>query len=360
MKRFSKLLIFILAISLVFALTACGNTSGENSDTVYKLALTTHNSDSNVTVLVLEEWADKIREESNGRLDITVYGGGTLSNANDALATTGTGGADLCWITVSQNASSLPISTFSTIPTLKYTNTYQSTYMMVKTVQQFPEIVQEFAAQNVRLLAVHGSSPAWILSSGVSLNSASDFEGELFMSANPNYIAMLEGMGASCMSDLPTQMYDSMSKGIYKSVLCDFQAACAFNIPEVIDRAYDYNFGCVISYVAINLDIYNALPDDLQQLLDAQFEDLSMEFAAALNDVTSDEVVQLLELGNEIIKTSPEIVEKLDRIATEQLIPGYLAQCKKVGADGQAILDYATQMVEEAKTVYGEEYNWIQ
>lgn len=360
MKRFSQFVMFILAISLIFALTACGNTPGENTDTVYKLALTTHNSDSNVTVLVLKEWADKIREESNGRLDITVYGGGTLSNANDALATTGTGGADLCWITVSQNASSLPISTFSTIPTLKYTNTYQSTYMMVKTVQHFPEIAEEFAAQNVKLLAVHGSAPAWILSNSVAFDSVDDFSGELFMAANPNYIAMLEGMGASCMSDLPTQMYDSMSKGMYKSVLCDFQAACAFKIPEVIDRAYDYNFGCVISYVAINLDKYNSLPEDLRQLLDAHFEDLSMNFAEALNEAVTNDVSHHLALGNEILETAPEVVEQLDQIAAEQLIPDYLSKCETAGADGQAILDYAMKMAEEAKTIYGEEYDWIQ
>ena len=84
-----------------------------------------------------------------------------------------------------------------------------------------------------------------------------------------------------------------------------------------------------------------------------------MRFAVALNDETIELVANHLKLGNQIHKTAPEIVEELDRIAVEKLIPNYLAQCEKAGVDGQTILDYALQMVEESKSVYGDEYNWV-
>ena len=354
-KNLKKIAAFVVALSFVMGTIAFGATEAKADDKVYSLALTTPNAESNCTVVAMQDWADKLREESDGRLDITIYAGGTIANANDAFTVTGAGGADLCWITVTQNAGALPLMTYSSISTLGFTNAYQPTYMMVETFKQFPEMQEEFAAQNTRCLAVYGMSPAWLLSNGEDFSTVEDYQGKIVMSSNANFVSMLEGMGCSITGDLPTQIADSMSKSIYKSLLIDFQAAMAFHVDELIDRAYTYNYGTTISFVAINLDVYNSLPEDLQALLDDNFEYLSYKSA----ELGNENIQECLDARNyELIEVSEDVQAKLDQVAEETIVPQYVEAANAAGADGQAIYDFAKAKLEEAKELYGEEYDW--
>ena len=55
-----------------------------------------------------------------------------------------------------------------------------------------------------------------------------------------------------------------------------------------------------------------------------------------------------------------DIEEKCDSIEVNKLVPSYIDKCSAARADGQAILDFAMKAVEEAKAIYGSEYDWVQ
>jgi TRAP-type C4-dicarboxylate transport system substrate-binding protein len=227
---------------------------------------------------------------------------------------------------------------------------------MMKTVENFPQIAEEFAAQNVKLIGVHGAAPAYLVSRERTFADLSDWNGALVMSISANTVAILEAMGCSVMSDNPTQIYDSMSKGVYNSLLIDYQAVDAFGVSDLITSALNYNFGSVMGYVAMNLDVYNSLPADLQELLDSKFEEISLLFGGKMNDSA---IKGLTGHDFEIVEPSEEVKEAIIKATEETVLPTYLSSCEAVGVNGQEIIDFASKTLEEAYEIYGTEYNWI-
>ena len=88
MKKLSKVLALLLALVFVLSLAACGDkpastatpTEGGEAtskpDKVYTFKIDYPNAETNPLYPVLVEWARRIGEESNGRLDMQIYSNG--------------------------------------------------------------------------------------------------------------------------------------------------------------------------------------------------------------------------------------------------------------------------------------------
>ena len=78
-KKHLILLVLIMVFTLCFS--ACGGGSAETpaetpeevDDTVYTLTLTTHDTPESAAVAYQTQWAELVKEKSNGRLIIEIY-----------------------------------------------------------------------------------------------------------------------------------------------------------------------------------------------------------------------------------------------------------------------------------------------
>ena len=158
-KKMKKYLVIMLIVAMVFALCACGGGSNEpantDDDTVYTLTLTTHDTNTAPAAVAITEWADRLREESNGRLDINVQYNGTLAGMGDAVAMTAQGGVDMCWNTVSINTNFCPLSEITNYPGVKVYNSLQGTEAMINLYNNYECIRNEFDSMGIKLLALH-------------------------------------------------------------------------------------------------------------------------------------------------------------------------------------------------------------
>ncbi len=87
-KVFVFLLVAMLCNSFVFA---GGNK--ENAEKTYSIKLVTSNGSSDPTVLKLIEYTDKMREQTNGKLDIQIYPDGQILMAEEGIEAMRTGSA---------------------------------------------------------------------------------------------------------------------------------------------------------------------------------------------------------------------------------------------------------------------------
>ena len=86
MERYNmkKAFAFVLALAMALSLAACGGSSSAASDSgsasgdgsadkVYKLKVSLEPSESNFMAENWREWAEAVKEKSNGRLDFQFY-----------------------------------------------------------------------------------------------------------------------------------------------------------------------------------------------------------------------------------------------------------------------------------------------
>ena len=155
-----KAFAFVLALAMAVSLAACGgsssaapdsgSSSGDGSaDKVYQLKVSLEPSESNFMAENWREWAEAVKEKSNGRLDFQFYYDNTLVDPNAQYQQLVAGIADICDVhryasdgfVISENWKLLTAG----IPA------DQQVSLSYQFLDEFPEVADEF--KNVKILA---------------------------------------------------------------------------------------------------------------------------------------------------------------------------------------------------------------
>ncbi len=114
-------------------------------DKVYEFSLTMHDPATSVKGIYYNEWAEEIKEATNGAVVITVYAGGTLAAANAALDAVRTGACDMGWIFTSFTPGQFALTDVTTLPLSDVKSSVQATKALWGLYDLFPEMQAETA-----------------------------------------------------------------------------------------------------------------------------------------------------------------------------------------------------------------------
>lgn len=374
MKKRIYIISLILTAAMLLLLGACGGqttqpsnvpnssaptqSAGSDGDEVYNLVLTTHDASTTTKADTLNAWAAELEEKSGGRLHIDLYYGGTIASAADSMDVVGQGGADMCWTTVPLNGSKFKYCNVFACYGEEITNTMQATYALVKLAQENADIVAEYENHNLKLIAIHAMTPCNIGSATTKFEMIDDFKGASVMAISKTNIAILEGLGAAPMGIVVSDLYENFSKHVSETFLGDALLYQSTNSYEHIKYMNEYNFSTCIGFLAMNMDKYNALPADLQELLDGEFESLSFAFAQNVNDGYLEFVDLMDERGVEIYELSPELLDKVEELIQTEVHDVWVADCEADGVATAPISDAIEKYLDEGYEIYGAEYDW--
>ena len=374
MKTRVCMISLLLTAAMLLSLGACGggqasqpsktpdssapDHSAEGGDEVYSLVLTTHDASTTTKADTLNAWAADLEEKSGGRLHIELYYGGTIASAADSMDVVGQGGADMCWTTVPLNGSKFKYCNVFACYGEEITNTMQATYALIKLAQENADIVSEDENHNLKLIAIHAMTPCNIGSATTKFETIEDFNGASVMAISKTNIDILEGLGAAPMGIVVSDLYENFSKHVSETFLGDALLYQSTNSYEHIKYMNEYNFSTCIGFLAMNMDKYNSLPADLQELLDGEFESLSLAFAQNVNDGYLEFVDLMDERGIEIYELSPELLSKVEELIQTEVHDVWVADCEADGVATAPISDAIEKYLAEGYEIYGAEYDW--
>lgn len=392
MKRFLKLFALVLALTLVVVtLAACSGsgdnanandtstTTGDNSGTAdaassgdagngatagqgseFNLSFALHGNPSHYYVPALERWRDAIYEETNGRLWIEMYYGGTLASPTDEVGLVQQGGADLTW-----NTNSLAAALFQQQGIIgaygeELTNTLAGTYAMLKMYENCPAISNEYADAGLKLLALHTQTPSSLGCRGSKVESPADYAGLSIQSISKNCIGILDSFGAAVIGVTPSDLYENLSKNVCSATMVDSALYAETRLYEEIDYFNTFNYNSSIGFVVMNQSVFDGLPADIQNLLDSKYEDLSYEIAKDTNDGFRTFLEETLPENNvEVYGTSDEMIAAVNEKFQEIIVEPYRQLCEERGYDADEIMSQMEQYIKEGKEKYGSEYDWF-
>ena len=374
MKTRVCMISLLLTAAMLLSLGACGggqasqpsktpdssapDHSAEGGDEVYSLVLTTHDASTTTKADTLNAWAADLEEKSGGRLHIELYYGGTIASAADSMDVVGQGGADMCWTTVPLNGSKFKYCNVFACYGEEITNTMQATYALIKLAQENADIVSEYENHNLKLIAIHAMTPCNIGSATTKFETIEDFNGASVMAISKTNIDILEGLGAAPMGIVVSDLYENFSKHVSETFLGDALLYQSTNSYEHIKYMNEYNFSTCIGFLAMNMDKYNSLPADLQELLDGEFESLSLAFAQNVNDGYLEFVDLMDERGIEIYELSPELLSKVEELIQTEVHDVWVADCEADGVATAPISDAIEKYLAEGYEIYGAENDW--
>lgn len=211
----------------------------------------------------LNVWAEKIKAESGGRIDYQLFCDGVLGRQGDTISRVEEGIADAGW----------------DVP-LTYGNRFAE-YGAVGVPGLFDDAERAASAlwtlyENGTFPAIDGVRIAMIQATpNVEIWTTKPVEdvadlGEIKVSSGSKMRAeLVSALGGVPVALRVPEYYQALSKGAVDGLLSTTSAVYDFSLSEVVHNSVRGRFGGGVIFVVLNDQWYQALPDDLKAVIDA-------------------------------------------------------------------------------------------
>jgi len=293
-------------------------------------------------------WAKKVTEASKGRLKVQVYPAMQLGGRPPQLLDQVRDGVvDIAWVLPGFSPGRMPKIEIFELPFL--TKDAVSTTLAM---QDFQDKWLQDELKDFHPLLLHATE-GFLFMTKKPIRTLADMRGMKLRGASRTGVWALEALGAAAvgvdLNELPTMM----SKGTISGTLLPYEISPAVKMQNLADyftvlSPPQDRLGTVVFTFVMNKNSYAKLPPDLKKIIDAN-SGRNIARAAGENWVEIEkkgEGVMRSKSKNKFETISPAETAKF-RAASKPVYDRFLAQMKKLGFDGDAMLADARAMIDK-------------
>lgn len=287
-----------------------------------------------------EPWAREIEEKSDGRVKFTFYYQGTLAGGAQIYQAILKGIADIGFVVNVTYKDTFPLNSISEVPQM-FPNMEVAAKVMKDLRDKFPEMGEEF--KNVKLLCQNYVNPRMIHHTSKPIRVPADLVGES-MIAEGTIAELAKQLGSSPVSMASGDWYMSLDRGVADGIITGYSALASNKVLNLIPYHTEMNLSLISEGCMMNLNTWNKLPEDIQQIINEGLEELeSFDYSVQVtrdnleeNDPTFEpEKANFVELTEEELELWYQAAQEMQEQWVEEQV-----------AEGRPI---AREIMEEAK-----------
>ncbi|SEB14996.1 TRAP transporter substrate-binding protein [Marinobacterium iners] len=216
----------------------------------------------------LEPWAEKIEQESGGRIDIEIYPAMQLGGKPPQLFDQARKGiVDMTWTVGGYTPGRFPKAKVFELPFMP-----ASAKATSMALQAYAESEMSDELADVHLLAMHTHAPGSLHSREKSIQTSADLERTNFRSPNKVMADAFSPYGTNSIFMPVTQMPSAVSKGVLDIAVLPYEVVASMKIHQLVKHHTEIpgERGLYTQFFvfAMNKDAYASLPPDLQEVID--------------------------------------------------------------------------------------------
>lgn len=244
-------------------------------------------------------WAEEINKQSNGSVKITVFPGGSLVSASETYDGVVKGAADIGMSCFAYTKDRFPVMAAADLP-LGYRNGLTAS----KVVNDYYAAVKPQELADVKVLYLHAHGPG-LLHTQKPVMTLADFSG-MKIRATGLSAKIVEALGGVAVAMSQGETYEALKSGAVDGTFGPMEVLKGWRQGEVIKSTTECTaIGYTTTmFVVMNLDKWNALPQDTQKL----YEDTSRQWIGkhgqAWDEADAAGRKYTLDSGNAIIPLS--------------------------------------------------------
>lgn len=300
-----------------------------------------------VPALILKPWAANLEEVSGGRIKIQHFDAMSLGGRPPELMDQARDGVvDMVMTVAGYTPGRFP-----------RTEVFELPFMMtspVATSAAFWEMVEtDFQGNEYKDVKVLG---AWVHGPGQihtrdGVNSLEDMKGMTLRGPTRIINNLLSELGAEPVGMPLPAIPEALSKGVVKGTVLPWEVTSAIRLSELVGNHTEFSGDEALYTAAIllvmNRRSYDALPDDLRAILDAEAGAKLSTFAAQVMWDMDPPACEIAETRGNAIVQLDEAETARWKAAAAPVVDQWVADMDAKGIDGAALVDQAKALIEK-------------
>lgn len=232
----------------------------------------------------VEKLAEEVAAKTDGKFEIKLQYGEALSKSRENLDGISFGAFEMAQICASYHPDKNPSLTVMELPFLGVKDLDQETKVSME-LYEHPAVKEDLGRWNAMALMPSPMPQYNFAGKGDVPSSISDFEG-MRVRALGGIGQLMEAVGAVPTSVTASETYQAIDSGTVRAASFAPHAHLSFKVMEVANWwTKNLNPGTVQCPVVVNIDAYNALPDDFKAALDSSVDPALAHYLAAYDEV---------------------------------------------------------------------------
>ena len=297
---------------------------------------------------MLEPWAERIAEATDGRVEIEIYPSMSLGGAPPELINQVRDGVvDLIW-TVNGYTPGLfqRVEAFE----LPFVHTNDARATNLAMYDMFEEyLAEEFVGVKVMWLHVHAGQGIQMVDTEV--RSPDDLAGKKMRIPTRTGAWVLEAMGASPVGMPVPELPQALSKKVVDGALIPWEIIPPLKLQDLTDYQIEgadrTRFGTTTFQVSMNIDTWNSLPPDIQEAFN---EVNGADWWAEVGEIWTESEVGGLQMAVDAGNTHVQLTEEEMAAFREKLEPvvdRWVEDVTAAGIDGATLVAKARELIAE-------------
>ncbi|MGF1561053.1 MAG: TRAP transporter substrate-binding protein [Geminicoccaceae bacterium] len=297
--------------------------------------------------MLIEPWAERITEQSDGRIAFEIFPSMSLGGKPTELyRQVRDGVADIVWTVPGYTPGIFPRVEVFELPTVHRGSALATNLAIQDLYDDF--LAADFDEIHPLLVHVHSGNALHLADRPV--RSLDDLSGMKLRTPSRTGAWMIAAWGAEPVGMPVPDLPQALSKGAIDGALIPFEVAMPLNVPELTSYALEgpegRRFGTAIFLLAMNKARYEALPEDLRAIIDANSGGaLAQEMGSVWDRVELKGIEVAEQAGNEIIRLNPDDMAAFDERG-DDVVARWIEEVAARDIDGAVLVDAAREAIE--------------
>lgn len=314
----------LLATSVAASALLIGAASAEDWDMPMAYAATNYHSEMGVV------FADKVRDYTDGGINITVHPGGSLFKGGEIKRAVQTGQAPIGERFMSAHANEAPLLGWDNLPFLA------TTYAANSALWEAAKDKVNAQLSDLNLVALYTCPwPGQGFYFKKEVTSSADTQGVKFRSYNSATATFAEELGMVPVQIEAAELSQALATGVAEAFISSGSTGYDRKVWEHLTHYYKVNAWLPRNYVVINKGVWDGLDGDTQDALQKAADETGAACAAKSEELANWYFEQLEANGMTVEDAGPEFLAELEAIGAKMTA----SWLETVGAEGQEILD---------------------
>ncbi|MEM1376677.1 MAG: TRAP transporter substrate-binding protein [Pseudomonadota bacterium] len=306
---------------------------------------------SSTHVNFLQPWAERVEEQSDGRIEVKIFPSMTLGGKPPELySQVRDGAADIAWTLPGYTPGVFPRSEVFELPTV-HTSSATTTTLAIQDVMD--DIAADF--DDVKLILLHAHAGQALHLTDGCVEGLDGFDGLKLRTPSRTGGWMIEALGAEPVGMPVPALTQALANGGVDGALIPFEVMPPLKVQELTECSMtgvaDTRFGTALFMFAMNKSRYDALPDDLKAVIDANSGANIADFAGGVWD-NSEQIGKDAQIGtgSPINEFSADVTEEITSVLGA-VVDRWVEDVSAQGIDGENLVKKARAAIAARGTM---------